>query len=226
MQQELLPLPKPRYPIVRKFPVETLAPYVGLSAVTLEWCAANRVDTVADVLRTLRPQGRTNVIKCPPALRAEFERLMDPPGIPAAWPLHPTDYYRLEQQFAHDHGGYSVVRYAVLHAADEWNAVLYLIHYEEDFMQHKGVGPIVLPKVLAWRDVMRQYHAKPEKPLTADALKGRERSYTQPMQRKVPPPRHTPTWVPSGSYIAVNFQLDLADPLLIEKFKAVKAIIG
>lgn len=223
---QALPLHQPRYAIVLKFPVATLAPYVGLSAEALAWCNANRVRTVADVKRSMRPQGRSRLVKCPMEFREEFERLADPPGIPAAWPLHPEDYYRLEQQFAHDNSGYSVIRNVVLHAVDQWKALLYLVHFEEDFGQYKGVGPVVLPKVLAWRDLMRQYHAKPEKPLTADALKGRERIYTQPMQPAIPQPWHSPTWSPSSSFISFSFQLDLADPLLIEKLQAVKAIIG
>lgn len=220
-------LTKPRYPIVRKFPVATLAPYVGLSTEALEWCAGNWVVTVADVLRTLRPQGKGKVIKCPPALRDEFERLADPPGIPAAWPLHPEVDDRIEQQFAHTPRVYGIIRWAIYQADDKWTALQYLIHFEEDFMQYNRVGPVVLPQVLAWRDEMRQHHAKPMEPLTAAALKGSERSYAQHPQSipVVSRTGRTESIGHPGSPLTLIIHLDPADPLLVQKFKAIKAIV-
>lgn len=227
MPQAIPSFSQPRYPIVRKFPLATLAPYVGLSTEALEWCAGKRVETVADVLRTMRPQGKGKVIKCPPALRGEFERLADPPGIPAAWPLHPVERYRIEQQLVHITGLLGVVRRAIYQADDQWSAFLYFIHFEEDFMQYKGIGPVVLPKVLAWRDEMRQRHAKPKEPLTVAVLKRSERRYVQHPQA-IPVFSRTSRAESighPGSTLSLIIHLDPADPLLLQKFKAIKAIV-
>lgn len=216
-----------RYPLVLKFPVATLAPYVGLSTEALAWCNANRVNTVADARRTMRPQGRAKVVKCPPAFREEFERLADPPGIPAAWPLHPEEYHRIEQQFAHAPEVYGMIRRAMCGADDMWKALLYLIHFEEDFMRHKGIGPIGLPKLLAWRDEMRQRHTKPKEPLTAAVLKRSEQSYVQHPQSipVVSRTSRTESIGHPGSSLSLIIHLDPADPLLVQKFKAIKAIL-
>ncbi len=228
MPQATTPLPRPRYPIVRKFPIATLAPYVGLSTEALGWCAGNRVDTIADVLRTMRPQGKGKVIKCPPTLRGEFERLIDPLGIPADWPLHPNEFVRIEQQFAHTTGVYGIIRWAMAQAGDSWSALQYLIHFEDDFLRHKRIGPVVLPKVLAWRDEMRQRHAKPEQPLTADVLTGGIQyalPRQQPSAQAGPADLASPRG-PSRSQLSLTLHLDLTDPQLVEKLKAVKAILG
>jgi len=222
----LNPVVHPRYPIVRKFPVTTLAPYVGLSTAALEWCAGKRVVTVADVLRTMRPQGKGRVIKCPPDLRDELERLANPPGIPADWPLHPEEYHRIQQQLAHATELYGMIRGAMGMAENRWTALLYLIHFEEDFIQHKGIGPIGLPKVLAWRDEMRQRHARPKEPLTAAVLKRSERPYVQhPQPIPVVSRSGRTEFGHPGSPLSLIIHLDPADPLLVQKFKAIKAIV-
>ncbi len=187
------PLPTPRYPIVNEFPVATLAPYVGTSAEALAWCAANRVESIADLRRNMRPQGRAKQSNCPEVFRAEFERLLDPPGIPADWPLHPYARQRILQQLAHDIPLYSLIRHAVSSAEDPWAAFLFLIHFEEDFRFHKGIGPTKLPLVLAWRDEMRKRHERPAEVMGREVLEGKKREYLRAVE-PVRPDRHAPLW--------------------------------
>ncbi|MBK9274707.1 MAG: hypothetical protein IPM49_09230 [Flavobacteriales bacterium] len=180
------------------------------------------------MMRTMRPQGKGKVIKCPPAFRGEFERLINPLGIPADWPLHPKEFVRIEQQFAHTTAVYGIIRWAMAQAIDSWSALQYLIHFEDDFLRHKRIGPVVLPKVLAWRDEMRQRHPKPAQPLSADVLTGRVQCAfprQQPSAQAGPADPASPRG-PLRSQLSLTFQLDLADPQLVEKLKAVKAILG
>ena len=187
------PLPKPRYPIVNAFPVATLAPYVGTSAEALAWCGANKVETIEDLRRKMRPQGNAKQSKCPEAFRAEFERLLDPPGIPADWPLHPDVDERVLQQLAHEQSMNSLIGYVTWRSKDPWAALLYLIHFEEDFMQYKGVGPTKLPLVLAWRDEMRKRHERPAEALGREVLKRKEWNYPRAVE-PVLPDRFAPLW--------------------------------
>lgn len=168
------PLPKPRYPIVNAFPVATLAPYVGISAEALAWCGANKVETIEDLRRKMRPQGKAKQSKCPEVFRTEFERLLDPPGIPADWPLHPDVDERVLQQLAHEQSMNSLIGYVTWRSKDPWAALLYLIHFEEDFSRYKGIGPTKLQLVLAWRDDMRKRLERPTEVLGREVLDGRE----------------------------------------------------
>ncbi len=173
--EETLPLPKPRFSIVDQFPVETLAPFVGVSAETLRWCTDNLIDSVSELRRAMRRHGLAQRSNCSAELRTEFLRLLDPPGIPADWPLHPESVWRARQQTAHVKGGAGGrIDHALFEAKDRWEGLLYLIHFEEDLLQYKGIGPTLLPGVLAWRDDMRIRHPKPEKVLTSEVLKGRD----------------------------------------------------
>lgn len=228
MPQTPSTLLQPRYQIVREFPVTTLAPYVGLSNEALEWCADNCVSTVADALRTMRSQGRYKVIKCPPTLQNELKRLINPPGIPADWPLHPDLSTRIIQQFAHTKWVEGYIRRAISDARDPWAALMYLVHFEEDLLQYKGVASAKLPLFLAWRDDMRKRHPKPKEVLAADCLKDENPRTTPhpvwpPIEQK---PRLQPAQARSRGNLTITVQLDLDDPLLEQKFLAIKAIIG
>lgn len=198
------PRHQPRYPIVRAFPVETLAPYVGLSANALAWCADNWITTVADALRAMRPQGRSKVIKCPPHLQLELLRLIDPPGIPADWPLHPDAVRRIDQQFAHAPGVWGLIRRLIFDVKDRWSALLYLVHVEEDFLQYKGIGPTKLPAVLVWRDEMRKRHARPTEELKQDVLKGRDWNLRTPLGPDLRDP-YTPLWTSAAEHGAQGY---------------------
>lgn len=204
MPQATPPLTQPRYPLVRKFPVTTLAPYVGLSSEALAWCAGNRVHTVAEAMRTLRPQGRSKLIKCPIPLRGELKRLIDPPGIPADWPLHPDTDRRFEQQLVHVPSIASAIRSATWEAKDRWLGMLYLIYCEEDFMQYTGIGRTKLPMVLAWRDDMRKRHERPSGILKADVLTGREWNHRVPLASMGPVP-FAPLWEAAAEQAATGY---------------------
>lgn len=167
-------LPKPRYPIVNAFPVATLAPYVGTSAEALAWCAANKVETIEHLRRKMRPRGPAKQSSYPVAFRAEFELLLDPPGIPADWPLHPDVDARVLQQFAHAGLATRSLWDAMRDSKDPWSALLYLIHFEDDFQKYRGMGATRLPMVLAWRDEMRTRLERPARVLGREVLAGRD----------------------------------------------------
>lgn len=181
MLQVPTPLPKPRYAIANEFPVDVLGPYVGMSEAALEWCRTNHVGTVKALRRAMRPGRLVQLTNCPPDMVAEFLRLLDPPGIPADWPLHPDSGRRVDQQLAHVPGLYNLIRWVIGDAKDHWAAMLYLFYFEEDFKRYKGIGSTKLSMVLAWRDEMRKRHAAPAEVLGRDVLKGRAWSYTEPV---------------------------------------------
>ena len=224
METNPQPLPKPRFELVNEFPVATLAPFVELSAEALAWCVSNAAITVGDLRSRLRRPGR---FKCSEAVRSEFLRLLDPPGTPLEWPLHPDPQYRAKQHLEHLTGGLRGRIYDIVYnTKDPWNALVYVIHFEEDFIQYKGIGPGKLPAVLAWRDAMRVQVPRPNEGLTSATLNGRH-TYHDRLEQPLPGvalPNRSPS--PSGSSLTLTIQLDLADPLLVEKFKAIQAILG
>ena len=227
-QEHHTPPPPLRYPIANKFPVATLAPYVGTSAAAVKWCAANRVDTIGELRRAMRPYGKFKRIKCPAGLHAEFERLLDPPGIPAAWPPHPNEDHRVEQHLVHAAGLYGVLRRAIFDAKNRWEGMLYLIHFEDDFLQYKGIGPGLLPAVLAWREYLRGRFPRPVAVLTPEVLKGRE--FGPVRQNGSPASAGPSTYMPPStrttSTVKLIVEFDLADPHLVEKVRAIRSIVG
>jgi hypothetical protein len=217
----------PRYEVVLKFPVATLAPYVRLGTETLAWCAEHFIVTVFDLRKALLRKGRTSKVKYTKAQRTEFLRLFDPKGIPADWPQHPEPGVRVEQQVAHEKNISGVIRNAVWSAHDPWKAFLYLIHFEEDFMKYKGVGPGRMPAFMAWRSDMQRRYPRPEQPLTADCLEGR--AFGKGSDYGMPAGGLEQVHMPaSGSPFTIRFSFDLDgnDPDVIKKYVAIKAIIG
>lgn len=217
----------PRYEVVLKFPIATLAPYVGLSTVTLAWCADHSIATVKDLRKTLLRKGRASRVKYSEALRTEFLRLFEPKGIPADWPLHHDRGVRVEQQVAHVKNISSVIRNAVWSAYDPWQAFLYLIHFEEDFLKYKGIGMGRMPAFMAWRSDMQRRHPRPEEPLTAACLEGRAFGNAPGFDiRTVGLEQMHPSAAGSPFTIRFSFELDGNDPDVIKKYEAIRAILG
>jgi len=103
-----------------------------------------------------------------------------------------------------------------------------LVHYEEDFMQYRGFGPLLLARLLAWREEMRARHAKPAEVLTAEVLKSRY--YDAPLGLALAPrvAQHLPIPSIERASFTVRFNIEIHgdDPLLIEKVEAVKRLLS
>ena len=215
-------MPTPRFPIVYRFPVETLAPYVGIPSETVAWCAEHGIGTIDELRRALRRHGRLKRSELPGTHRAELLRLFDPPGLPMEWPLHPDADHRAHQQVAHLSCGLGArLRKIWFNANDRWLGFLYVVHFEEYFTQYKGIGPGYLPRVLAWRDNMRSRHQRPEQVLTAEALQGRIFGIDNASCQH--PANNQPSSF-SGFKLRIDLELEGNDPRLLEKFLAIMSL--